>query len=185
MAITRCRFSLFVIHLGIICVGTINVNLDLVYQKYDPVGFGCIASCCTALPGAGPCGTVETLFDSTTSNSVEEAYYANFEKVSVAGAFYSYLVYARFAPPGNAAQLKHSRAQWTFWSQASARNFVAKYNLFATPAQLADNQFTPTYWVITCIQVNPVTGNPQTTKNLTNVSSAFSTTVPLPSTYCT
>ncbi len=153
--------------------------MDLVFVKFSPGTFDCVASCCTATPTTGQCGLLQ-ITNSLTSNGVEEAYLLDAE-VYFPGTRYSYLVYVMIPPPQNPANLKRTNAQVRFWSSASTRNPVISYNMYASPEQLADSQFTPTYWVVFCLAYS---GGVYSFTNLTGATSAFSFTVPLPSDYC-
>ena len=165
-------------------LGTTDVNLDLIFAKYDPTTFLCVlSSCCVATPQTGLCNTIQIMNDSLTSNGVEEGYLSDVEKTTVSGPYYSYLVYVEVPLPGNPALLKLTNAQIRMWSSASARNPAATFNMYASPEQKADSGFTPRYWAVFCLLVD--NSAVITTKDLANTStSAFSFTVPLPSDYC-
>lgn len=159
------------------------MDLNLIFQKYDPDTYLCFAACCKAEYGVGLCGTVQIVTDSNTTDRVSEGYVSELEKVSVDGAYYSYLIYAHLPLPGNAIPLKRSRAQFNIFSGDSARNPAATFNLFITPAQYADNLFSPRYWLIACASVSDL--QVWSYKSLNNATaSQFSTIEPDPSLYC-
>jgi hypothetical protein len=164
---------------------TVFVNLNLVIAKYDPTTFTCtLAPCCLADPTTGPCGVVNIPHDSLTSDNVEEAFFSDLERTSSLGPYYSYLVYVQFLPPGSGAQLKLSNAQLRTFSQASAKDYEAAFDLTFTPAQLADITFVPTYWPAFCMK-RDLSGI-ISYKDLKNTSSSASSIIqPTAAAYCT
>ncbi len=169
---------------------TVFVNLDLIFQKYDPVSLSACfaASCCTATPQNGLCGTVQIMNDSRTPDGVEEAYLTSTETIGLPspGAVYSYLVYVRLMPPDNPALFKTSDAQIRIFNSASARNYLFGFNLIATPAQIADGSFTASYWPVCCLTLSSPSGI-ITVKNITEPTntSVLIYVAPLASIYCT
>jgi len=160
-------------------LGTVNVNLNLVFVKYHPVTFTCLQPCCTADANTGLCGTIQVMNDSQSSMGVEECYRTGTE--TDIGGTYSYLVYAQLIP-GDPLQMKISNAQIRYWTQASVRNPVIAFNMFVNATQKADNSFNPTYWVAFCL----LQGTTVTFQDLrVGGASTFSFTAPLPSNYCT
>ena len=162
--------------------GTVNVDLDLVVAKYAP-NYNCTSSCCTAYASIGPCGAVRVMYDSTTSDGVEEAFMGE-ERVTPFGPYFSYLVYVRWAPPGNKAQLKRSNAQVRVHSADLFYDAEASFDLTFSPTQLADSGFLPTYWPVFCFRRDST--GVITYKDLKNTTtSAFKITEPKPVEYCT
>lgn len=149
---------------------------------------GLIASCCTALPGAGPCGTIEVKGNATNSNSLEEAYFNGVELISGTGPFACYLLYVHLlntGSPGNFG-LRQSRAQINLYTRTSGRNVATFFDLYLSAAELNDTLFAPNYWAVACLMRNNSnpSGQPFIIPLFNGNTSKLLTTLPNPTLLC-
>jgi len=168
------------------------INLDLYVNKWDPTfpatkPCGPLqASCCTMSAWTPSCGQTQMPYDTTDSNGVELAYWADVEKVTATGPDSNYLIYAKLNNTPANEYLKYSHAQFTMFSRVSARNYEITFRLVPTADQLANNLFVPSYWVIACMYRGALGAVTYLAvlNTTTNASSELISTVPNASTYC-